>query len=63
MWLSSGFQNISKSPPGKVTLHFLSVRPVKTPATTTEQAPVPQARVGPAPLSQTLTLTCSRETT
>ena len=49
---------MNRGPPGRSTRHFLSSFPSSTPATTVAQAPVPQARVGPAPRSQTRILQC-----
>ena len=51
--LSVSSQRIFKSPPGRETTQSLLARPLSTAATTTAQAPVPQASVGPAPLSHT----------
>ena len=42
-----------RSPPGRVTQHRLLSASPSTPATTTAQAPVPHAKVAPAPLSHT----------
>ena len=55
---SSATHSMNSGPPGKSTRHFLSSFPSRTPATTVAHAPVPQASVGPAPLSQTRILQC-----
>lgn len=43
-----------RAPPNKLTFTLLSVKLFKIDATTDAHAPVPQARVIPQPLSQTL---------
>ena len=48
---------------GQMGQNFRPVRPVKTPATQTAQAPVPQASVSPLPRSQTRIRTSSGEST
>mmetsp|Transcript_337 Transcript_337/g.1132 ORF Transcript_337/g.1132 Transcript_337/m.1132 type:complete len:208 (-) Transcript_337:355-978(-) len=53
MWLLLSSHSIIKLPPGRFTLTFLSVRPVKLQATAEAHAPVPHANVRPAPLSHT----------
>ena len=53
---SSLDQSILRFPPGKVTTVFELQRPNLWAATWIAQAPVPQAKVGPAPLSHTFTL-------
>jgi len=61
----SSVHSMSRGPPGKSTCTTAprSSRPSSTPATTSAHAPVPQARVRPAPRSQTLMRTCVREMT
>ena len=49
--------------PRQAHLQLRSVRPSSTPATTVAHAPVPQARVAPAPRSQTAIFTCCLLTT
>ena len=51
--LSLSRHSISSGPPGSSTVHCRSIRPSSTPATTVAQAPVPHARVMPAPRSHT----------
>ena len=51
-------QRMSSVPPRNCTATSLPVRPVRWQATATAQAPVPQARVSPAPRSQTRMRTC-----
>src|SRR5690606_13420709 len=46
-------QAISNAPPGKATVTSLCTRPRRIAATAVAQAPVPQARVSPAPRSHT----------
>ena len=52
--LPSPLQEQVTVPPRTCTLTVLSVRPFKIQATVVAQHPVPQARVSPVPLSQTL---------
>ena len=52
---SSRRQSSSSTPPGRWTDALLPHRPVLTPAASTAQAPVPQARVRPLPRSHTRT--------
>mmetsp|Transcript_45097 Transcript_45097/g.143621 ORF Transcript_45097/g.143621 Transcript_45097/m.143621 type:complete len:211 (-) Transcript_45097:335-967(-) len=53
MWLSDSLHSIWRGPPGRSTWQMRSTRPSRTPATTVAHAPVPQARVAPAPRSHT----------
>ena len=55
--LSRSRHSISSGPPGSSTVHFLYVLPSSTAATTVAHAPVPHARVAPAPRSHTCILT------
>ena len=56
-------QEIKRGPPGSMTSACSSARSRSTAATSVAQAPVPQARVGPAPRSQTRISNRSREWT
>ena len=56
---SSFDQSILRLPPGKVIMVCELQRPNLYAATWIAQAPVPQAQVGPAPLSHTFTLILS----
>ena len=51
-WLFDSRHSRFKSPPGKWARSLRSLRPVRTPATQTALAPVPQASVIPLPRSQ-----------
>src|SRR5699024_98068 len=59
-WPSFSSQPILRSPPRRLTVTSLWVRPFTTHATATAQAPVPQASVSPEPRSQTLIRTWLR---
>src|SRR5262249_55864881 len=62
-WLSDSSQRKRRSPPGRWAVTCRPVRPDSTPATATEQAPVPQASVTPLPRSQVRIVTSPGEWT